>query len=122
MDARIQALKDNCESSISTLRVHLEMEISKLTKPILELTMGQFIGEFHGDPLEYFKRTMAMQVDAASGAARRPVRRLYGDERGRAAAAVGPREADRFFGIALGACLVSTVAGWPTGQRATLTR
>ena len=72
-------MRRTCEAGIESLRMYLEMEIAKLTKPVLELTMGQFVGEFNGDPLLFFEKQRAMQVDAdAIIGARRAVRRRYG--------------------------------------------
>jgi hypothetical protein len=79
---RVAALRRNCDTSIETLRALLEMEISKLTPPILALTMGEFLGEYEGNPLRYFERQQTMAVAGpvvvdVGGAARRPVRRRY---------------------------------------------
>ena len=72
-------MRRTCEAGIESLRMYLEMEIAKLTKPVLELTMGQFVGEFNGDPLLFFEKQRAMQVDAdAIIGARRAVRRRNG--------------------------------------------
>jgi len=74
---RVEALQRNCESSISSLRVHLEMEIAKLPKPVLDLTMRVFLEEYQGNVMLYLQRGTTQVDVAANAAARRNGRKRY---------------------------------------------
>jgi len=74
---RVEALQRNCESSISSLRVHLEMEIAKLPKPVLDLTMREFLEEYQGNVMLYLQRSTTQVDVTANAAARRNGRKRY---------------------------------------------